>query len=111
METFAHGNHDILLGGVAGLIAYLYDHNVECKEYAKEREGGCEAIKFNLFSLITNIAMGAFVAYVVGTAIADTNEYKTILVGFSGFSAYSILALARSRFAETLLDKIFSKKD
>ena len=110
METFAHGNHDILLGGIAGLVAYLFELRAECNKHHEESNGRCEAIKFNILTLITNIAMGSFVSYIVGTTVLDTNEFRTIIIGFSGFSAYSILALAKSKFAEDLIDRFLSRK-
>lgn len=100
-ETFVQGNHDTILGGVAGLIAYLFD-------WYKATESK-EMFHFSLLALITNVAMGAFVSYIVGTTLTETNEYRIILVGLSGFSAFSILTVARSKTAEGLLDRIFKK--
>lgn len=100
-ETFVQGNHDTLLGGIAGLVAYLYD-------WYKAIEGKGD-FQFSFMALIINIAMGAFVSYIIGTTLTDSNEYRIILVGLSGFSAFSILSIARSKTAESLIDRIFKK--
>ena len=49
---------DILLGLVGGLISYLFD-------YSKAKRNGNEEFIFRVSGMIINMALGAFVGYVI----------------------------------------------
>lgn len=101
-ETFVQWNHDTILGGVAGLIGYLFD-----LQSASNKK---EVMPFRVLGVVTSVAMGAFVSYIVGTALIEGTEYRTLIVAVSGFSAYSLLTLARSRVGEVIFERLFPAK-
>jgi len=90
---------DILLGMSGGAIAYLFD-------YSRAKRSGDDKFKFLLSSMLINIALGAFVAYIVGSGLPIDLVYRDAIIGFSGVTAYNIILLAESRFAEWLINKI-----
>ena len=93
---------DILLGAVGGVITYLF-------AYEKAKRGGSKIV-FSFASLTINIALGCFVAYLVGTSLPLDIQFRDIVISFSALSAYNILLLVESRFAEWLLNKFIKGK-
>ena len=93
---------DILLGAIGGIVTYLF-------AYEKAKRGG-NKIVFSFTSLTINITLGCFVAYLVGTALPLDVQFRDIIISFSALSAYNILLLVESRFAEWLLYKVTKGK-
>lgn len=93
---------DILLGAVGGVITYLF-------AYEKAKRGGSKIV-FSFTSLTINITLGCFVAYLIGTALPLDVQFRDIIISFSALSAYNILLLVESRFAEWLLSKFTKGK-
>ena len=97
---------DILLGMAGGVVAYLFD-------YSKAKRDGDERFTFLFSSMLINVALGAFVAYTVGSVIPMDITYRDAVIGFSGVTAFQIILLAESRFAEWVIEKVSraSRKD
>ena len=99
---------DVALGAIGGLIAYLVDYITAQKKKDKGEE---IVFVFRFTSLFINMALGAFVAYIVGGLLdEDFGRYRDALIGLSGVSAYQILILSEHKFATFIVNK-FSKKD
>lgn len=92
---------DVLLGLLGGLIAYLFDYKRAGKE-------GKEAV-FKVSGVIINMALGAFVGYVIGTLLPPETTARDALIALSGVTSYNILLLAESRFATWVFEKIVGK--
>jgi len=90
---------DILLGISGGAVAYLFD-------YSKAKREGDDKFRFLLSSMLINMTLGAFVAYTVGSMLPADMSYRDAIIGFSGVTAYNIILLAESRFAEWLVNKL-----
>jgi len=93
---------DIVLGALGGMIVYLFD-------YSKAKRMNIP-FTFMFSSMIVNMALGAFVAYIVGTVIPMGTYARDAMVGLSGVTAYNILMLAESRFAGLIMDKLTGSK-
>lgn len=93
---------DILLGFVGGAVAYLFD-------YMKARKNGDTEFKFMFTSMLINMCLGAFVAYSVGSFVPMETTGRDAIIGFSGVTAYNIILIAESRFAQWIMDKITKK--
>ncbi len=89
---------DILLGLIGGFVVYLFDYS------KAKREGAIFVFKWT--SLSINMILGGYVGYVVGTLLVGDMWYRDALISLSGVSAYQILLIAQSRFANTVLDKV-----
>jgi len=96
------GLKDIVLGLAGGMVAYLFDYS------RASREGDTQFV-FRFSSMIINMLLGAFVAYTVGTLLPTDISYRDAVIGFSGVTAYNILLIAESRFANWVIDKIMGK--
>ena len=92
---------DVFLGLVGGLVAYLFD-------YKKADKEGRAAI-FKVSGVIINMALGAFVGYVMGTLLPLDTTGRDAIVALSGVTSYNILLLAESRFATWVFDKVTGK--
>lgn len=92
---------DVLLGLLGGLIAYLFDYKRAGKE-------GKEAV-FKVSGVVINMALGAFVGYVIGTLLPPDTTARDALIALSGVTSYNILLLAESRFATWVFEKIVGK--
>lgn len=92
---------DVLLGLLGGLIAYLFDYKRAGKE-------GKEAV-FKVSGVVINMALGAFVGYVIGTLLPPDTTARDALIALSGVTSYNILLLAESRFATLVFEKIVGK--
>jgi len=95
---------DILLGMSGGMIAYLFD-------YSKARREGNKDFTFLFSSMFINMALGAFVSYIIGSVLPSDIGYRDALIGFSGVTAYNILLVAESKFATFIINKITNTKD
>ena len=73
---------DVLLGLLGGLIAYLFDYKRAGKE-------GKEAV-FKVSGVIINMALGAFVGYVIGTLLPPDTTARDALIALSGVTSYNI---------------------
>ena len=93
---------DVLLGLLGGLIAYLFD-------YKKADKEGRAAI-FKVSGVVINMALGAFVGYVMGTLLPLDTTGRDAIIALSGVTSYNILLLAESRFATWVFDKVTGKK-
>lgn len=89
---------DALFGVLGGFISYLFD-------YSKANRNNEEFV-FRFSSLYINMALGGFIGYVIGNLLELDVFGRNTLICFSGFSAYSILLIAESRFANWLFDRI-----
>lgn len=94
---------DVLLGAIGGFIAYLFD-------YQRAKKDGDTKFIFKFSSLTINMALGAFVAHLVGTLIPLDTFGRDAIIGLSGVTAYNILLLAESKFAAWLFEKLQGKK-
>ncbi len=93
---------DVLLGATGGIMAYLLD-------YSKARRKGDTKFVFSFSSMLINMLLGAFVAYSVGTFLPPEFTGRDALIGFSGLTAYQILLLVESRFANIIFEKLSGK--
>ncbi len=93
---------DVFLGLVGGLVAYLFDYK------KADKEG--RATIFKVSGVIINMALGAFVGYVMGTLLPLDTTGRDAIVALSGVTSYNILLLAESRFATWVFDKVTGKK-
>ena len=89
---------DIVLGGFGGAAVYLFD-------YSKATRNGDSKFTFRISSLLINIVLGMFVAYAVSGVIENEQEYRDVLLLASGFSAYNVLTLTESKFAEYMFSR------
>ena len=92
---------DVFLGLVGGLVAYLFD-------YKKADKEGRAAI-FKVSGVIVNMALGAFVGYVMGTLLPLDTTGRDAIVALSGVTSYNILLLAESRFAVWIFERVTGK--
>ena len=93
---------DILLGLVGGLISYLFD-------YSKAKKNGNEEFIFRVSGMIINMALGAFVGYVIGTLLPIETTGRDAIIALSGVTSYNILLLAESRFAVWIFERVTGK--
>lgn len=89
---------DVLLGLIGGAISYLFDFS-----RAKRQGNG---FAFQVSSMVINMCLGAFVAYIVGSLIPIDTAGRDAIVGMSGVTSYQILLIAESRFATWIFNKI-----
>lgn len=94
---------DIILGGMGGCTVYLFD-------YLKAKREGDEDFVFRISSMLINVVLGMFVSYAISGLLSPDNAYRHGILLLSGFSAYNILTLAESRFAEFVFNKILGGK-
>lgn len=97
------GAKDLILGCFGGMIAYLFD-------YSKAKRSGDKEFIFLYSSLFINIALGAFVGYVIGTMFDTDMQYRDAIIAFSGVSAYNILLVAENKFAIAIVEKFLGDK-
>ncbi len=100
--TIIGGTKDVILGMAGGTIAYLFD-------YSKAKREGDETFVFLVSSMIINMMLGAFVAYMFGSSLPSDMEYRDAIIGLSGLTAYNIILLAESKFASWIIEKITNK--
>ena len=93
---------DIFLGLVGGLISYLFD-------YSKAKRNGNEAFIFRVSGMVINMALGAFVGYVIGTLLPTETTGRDAIIALSGVTSYNILLLAESRFAVWIFERVTGK--
>ena len=93
---------DILLGLVGGLISYLFD-------YSKAKKNGNEEFIFRVSGMVINMALGAFVGYVIGTLLPIETTGRDAIIALSGVTSYNILLLAESRFAVWIFERVTGK--
>ena len=93
---------DIFLGLVGGLISYLFD-------YSKAKKNGNEEFIFRVSGMVINMALGAFVGYVIGTLLPIETTGRDAIIALSGVTSYNILLLAESRFAVWIFERVTGK--
>jgi len=93
---------DVSLGLSGGAVAYMFD-------YMRARRAG-DDFAFRLSSMIVLMLLGAFVAYLVGSVLDNGTYGRDAIIGLSGVTAYNIIGLAESKFAEWVLDKMTKGK-
>jgi hypothetical protein len=89
---------DVFLGVIGGAISYLFD-------FSKARRNGT-TFAFQLSSMFINMALGGFVAYLIGTILESDMQFRDAIIGISGVTSYQILLLAESKFAIWIFNKI-----
>ena len=89
---------DALFGVLGGFIPYLFDYSKASRNH--------EDFVFRFSSLEINMALGGFIGYAIGNLLELDVFGRNALICFSGFSAYSILLIAESRFANWIFDRI-----
>ena len=89
---------EIILGFIGGAIAYLFD-------YSKAKRNS-KPFSFSISSMFINMALGAFVAYMVGTVIPVETTGRDAIIGISGVTAYQILLVAESNFAKWIFNRL-----
>ncbi len=103
MTNILIATKDVLLGAIGGVVAYLLD-------YSKAKREGDNSFTFMMGSMLVNMALGAFVAYIIGSMLDSAFQFRDAIIGLSGVTAYNLLLLAESKFAEVLIERILSKK-
>ena len=93
---------DVFLGLVGGLISYLFD-------YSKAKRNGNEEFIFRVSGMVINMALGAFVGYVIGTLLPIETTGRDAIIALSGVTSYNILLLAESRFAVWIFERVTGK--
>lgn len=93
---------DVFLGLIGGAISYLFD-------FSKARRQGLD-FAFQISSMLVNMCLGGFVAYMIGSIIPLETMGRDAIVGVSGVTSYQILLLAESRFATWIFNKITGEK-
>ena len=93
---------DEFLGLVGGLISYLFD-------YSKAKKNGNEQFIFRVSGMVINMALGAFVGYVIGTLLPIETTGRDAIIALSGVTSYNILLLAESRFAVWIFERVTGK--
>lgn len=88
---------DATLGGVGGLVAYLY-------HYSNSRKKD-PTIKLDKVSFIINGIVGAFVAHSFGSLVPETFEYRDAIIGSLGVAGFGVMGAIESK----IVDVIFSK--
>jgi len=99
--TALSGIKDIVLGMAGGIAAYLFD-------YSKAKREGDADFRFLVSSMLINMALGAFVAYIIGSVISEDVTYRNAIIALSGVTAFQIILLAESRFAEWVIARLTS---
>lgn len=94
---------DVLLGMTGGMVAYLFD-------YSRAKRAGDKAFKFMFGSMLINMMLGAFVAYLVGSSMDSDVHLRDAIIGLSGVTAYNIILLAESEFAKFIVGKLTNVK-
>jgi hypothetical protein len=90
---------DALLGGVGGVVAYIYD-------YSKKRNTlGADNVMWSNSAMIINAIIGAFVANSLGSFITNDMTGRDGIISFIGISSYAILGIVESRFATFILNR------
>jgi len=106
LQLFAHVK-DIFLGLIGGVVAYLV-------KYRKEKEISIhtgQIIEFDFMILFTNMILGGFMSYLVGTLIDPHTTGRDFILGSVGISSYAIAIFIESKFAKIIIDKIFANLD
>jgi len=96
---FADTIKDVFLGGMGGVVAYMYD-------YSKGKKQGKEVVWSNS-AMVINAFLGGFTANAMGSFIPIDTLGRDGLIGFIGVSSYAILGIIESRFAKAVLDRVF----
>ena len=89
---------EILFAGAGGVVAYMYDYTRLSKENSD--------YKWSNKAMLINMFIGSFVGYTIGSFIPIDYAYRDGIIGFSGVSAYTIIAIVESRFATWIVDKV-----
>lgn len=88
---------DAMLGGVGGLVAYLYHFSNSRKKDS--------SIKLDKVSFLINGVVGAFVAYSFGSIVPDSYEYRDAVIGSIGVAGFGIMGAIETK----VVDNIFSR--
>lgn len=88
---------DALLGGVGGLVAYLY-------HFSKARDNDAE-VKLDWVSFVINGIVGAFMAYSLGGLVPDSLEYRDGIVGIIGVVGFGLMGVIESKFVDNFIAK------
>ena len=92
---------ELILGFAGGIVSTLV-------EYKKETDNNKDKnvkVSIKPSTILINIILGMFMAYNVGSVIPLDTIGRMAIIGLSAASAYQILLLANSRFAEWIIDK------
>ena len=92
---------DVLLGGLGGVAAYMFDYSRQKKQL--------EEVRWSNSAMFINLFLGAFVAYSFGTAIPEDVSGRDGIIGFIGVSSYAIMGIIESRFARIIIERILGK--
>lgn len=91
---------DVFLGAFGGFISYLFNY---------KKENDANKIEFSVGSMLIYIFLGIFIGYLTGTLLEPKTYGRDALVALGGFSAFSILVVADSRFTQWIIDR-FNKR-
>ena len=89
---------EILLAGSGGVVAYLYDYTRISKED--------DTYRWSNKAMVINMVLGAFVGYVIGSLIPVDVTYRDAIIAFSGVSAFTIIGIIESRFAQFIIERL-----
>lgn len=98
---------DVFLGALGGFISYIFNYQKQSEEM--KRSGELKKIEFSISSMLIYIFLGMFIGYLTGTLLEPKTYARDALVAMGGFSAFSILVVADSRFTQWVIDK-FNKR-
>ena len=102
LVKFASVAKDVLLGGVGGIVAYMFD-------YTNTKDKKKIDIVWSNKTMFINCFIGAFVAYSFGSFIPHDMTGRDGFIGMIGVSSYAILGLVESKVAEYLVNKFFGE--
>lgn len=99
---FATMIKDILLGGVGGMVAYMFD-------YTTQKDKNHVDVVWNTKTMFINCFIGAFVAYSFGSFIPHDILGRDGIIGMIGVSSFAILGIVESKFAQYVVDKLLGQ--
>lgn len=90
---------DALIGGVGGLVAYLY-------HFSQSRHTD-PSIRIDAVAFLINGIVGAFMAYCFGDLVSDSYEYRDGIIGLIGVMGFGLMGAIESKFLDSIINKFF----
>jgi len=88
---------DVLLGVIGGVVAYFLRY--------EEKKKLDDTHTFSWITLVFNMLLGGYAAYLFGTLIPETAGYKDFVIGSIGVASYPILTWVERNALGVLLKK------
>ena len=93
---------DILLGGVGGIVAYMFDYTVQ-------KDKNHVDVVWNTKTMFINCFIGAFVAYSLGSFIPHDIIGRDGIIGMIGVSSFAILGIVERKLAQYVVDRLLGQ--